>query len=120
VPDSPFRLVEVRRTRHWQESALWWPATGTLVVAEAVGTNPFFTAGRDRAGVHLLLRLRPPRGPLGGFSPAHLLVGHGEGLHGVDAAEGLREALSHARTGLPRTALKLPGLLLDARRSRRR
>jgi hypothetical protein len=89
------------------------------VVAEAIGANPFFAAGGDPAGVHLLLRLHPPRAALGGFEPEHLLVGHGEGLHGAHATEGLRDALAHSRTGLPRLVLRVPGLAVDAIRRRR-
>lgn len=120
VSDSSFVAVHVKRSKRWRETALWWPAERTLVVAEAVGTNPFFVAGGDRAGVHPLLRLVPPRGALSGFEPQHLLVGHGEGLHGPAAAEGLEEALAHARTGLPRLALRVPALALDAMRRRGR
>ena len=120
VPDSPFEVVALRRTKRWRETALWWPAERTLVVPEAIGTNAFFAAGGDRAGVHLLLRLTPPRDALSGVEPEHLLVGHGEGLHGPAAAEGLDEALAHARSGLPRLVLRAPALVLDATRRRRR
>ena len=117
--DSPFDAIPLRRTRRWREVALWWQAELTLVVAEAIGTNGFFAPpGRD-AGVHLLLRLSPPRDVLGAFTPEHLLVGHGEGLHGSAAANGLRDALDHARKGLPRIALRVPALALDAARRRR-
>lgn len=119
LPGTPLQIVVVRRTRRWRESAVWWRETRTLVVAEAVGTNIFFTGGRGRAGVHLLLRPTPPRDALGGFQPDHLLVGHGEGLHGTEAAEGLHDALADARTGLPRVLLRIPALLADARRRRR-
>jgi hypothetical protein len=119
LPEAPFEPIVVRDARRWRERALWWPSERTLVVAEAIGTNPFFRAGADRAGVHLLLRLTPPRAALGRFEPEHLLVGHGEGLHGAEATEGLRVALAHSRTGLPRLALRAPALALDAFRRRR-
>ncbi len=119
LPDTPFEVVTLRRSRHWNEVALWWPAERTLVVAEAVGTNPFFTGGREAAGVHPLLRLRPPREELGAFSPEHLLVGHGEGLHGRPATDGLREALARSRRGLPRLVVRIPALAVDAIRRRR-
>ena len=119
VPDSPFEAVPVKRSRRWRETALWWPSERTLVVAEAIGTNPFFAAGGDRAGVHLLLRLRPPESAFGGLAPEHLLVGHGEGLHGAAADDGLRQALAHARSGLPRISVRIPGLAIDAVRRRR-
>jgi hypothetical protein len=118
LPETPFEVVPVVRRRTWQEVALWWPATRTLVVAEAIGTNAFFTAGRPGAGVHLLLRLAPPRRQLGSFDPEHLLVGHGVGIHGPEAATGLAEALAGARTGLPRVLAKVPSLALGARRGR--
>ncbi len=93
VPNSPFEIVEVKRWKRWQEVALWWPEPRALVVAEAVGTNRFFTGNRGAAGVHLFLRLTPPQ-MLARFEPAHLLVGHGEGIHGPDAVTALHKALS--------------------------
>lgn len=119
LPGTPFETVVVRERRHWRERALWWGDQRTLVVAEALGSNRFFRAGDDRVGVHLLLRLTPPREALGRFEPEHLLLGHGEGLHGPVAAAGLHEALARSRAGFPRLALRLPALALDARRRRR-
>lgn len=118
LPGTPFEIVPVRDARRWREVALWWPSERTLVVAEAVGTNQFFAGGRA-AGVHLLLRLAPPRAALGGFRPEHLLVGHGVGLHGAQATDALRDALATARTGLARLVPRIPGFALDAVRRRR-
>jgi len=119
IPGSPFETIAVRSSRHWRETALWWPERRTLVVAEAIGTNRFFIAGDDLAGAHLLTRLSPPRAALQDLEPEHLLVGHGEGLHGEHACLGLRQALAHARTGLPRLALLVPAFAVDAVRRRR-
>lgn len=107
VPGSPFECVPLTRRKRWAETALWWPVTRTLVVAEAVGTNAFFTGGKDPPGVHLLLRMTPPK-VLAGLEPQHLLVGHGEGLHGPEATTGLRLALAGSRRGLPGVVLRLP------------
>ena len=107
VPASPFEVVEVKRRKRWQEVALWWPEQRALVVAEEVGTNRFFTGGRSAVGVHLLLRLTPPK-VLGSPEPEHLLVGHGEGLHGPETVAALREALRHSRRDLPRLLATLP------------
>ena len=106
LPQSRFEVVEVKRWKRWQEIALWWPDQRALVVAEAIGTNPFFTGGRGAAGVHLFLRLTPPK-VLARFEPEHLLVGHGEGVHGPDAATALHEAIRLSRRDLPRTLLTL-------------
>jgi hypothetical protein len=119
LPGSPFDVVPVRRSRMWREIALWWAEQQTLVVAEAVGTNGFYTGGREAVGVHVLLRLTPPTRQLGAFEPEHLLVGHGEGVHGADSTPALRDALARSRTGLLRVAPKIPGLIVDARRRRR-
>jgi hypothetical protein len=119
VPDSPFEAIPLTRKRAWRETALWWPAARTLVVAEAIGTNRFFAAGDETVGVHLLLRLTPPRAALGGLEPEHLLVGHGRGMHGAAAADGLRNALDDSRRGLSRLLGRVPGFAADAIRRRR-
>jgi hypothetical protein len=107
IAGSPFRLVPVVQRRWWAESALWWAEERTLVVAEAVGTNRFYTAGTAPLAVHVVLRLTPPK-VLGQLGPAHLLVGHGEGLHGPGTADALARALATARRGLPGVLLRLP------------
>jgi hypothetical protein len=119
LPSTPFEVVHVRTAHGWREVALWWRAEQTIVVAEAVGTNPFFTGGREPAGVHLLLRLAPPRDALGRFEPEHLLVGHGEGIHGVEARAALGTALAGARTGLIHLVPRIPAFAIDAHRRRR-
>ena len=108
VPDSPFEVVEVVSFPGWKEKALWWPALRALVVAEAVGTNKLYTAGTGAAGVHIALRLFPP-GVLRRYDPAHLLVGHGRGLHGPQAATGLVHALDRSRRDLPLALVRAPG-----------
>ncbi|MDH4103344.1 MAG: hypothetical protein OEW52_04040 [Thermoleophilia bacterium] len=107
VPGSPFECIAVKRMKRWRETALWLPETRTLVVAEAVGTNAFYTGGKDLVGVHILLRLTPPKA-LAAYEPDRLLVGHGEGLQGAAAATGLRHALRHSRRGLPQVLVRLP------------
>jgi hypothetical protein len=118
IAGSPFACVPVVRTRGWREAALWWPETRTLVVAEAIGTNRFFRAGQERAGVQLLLRLTPPR-RLATYETEHLLVGHGEGIHGADATRAVQEAVATARQRLPRALMQAPAFALDAFRRRR-
>ena len=119
VPDSPFEAIPLTRRRWWRETALWWPTTRTLLIAEAIGTNRAFAAGGEAAGVHLLLRLTPPRAALGRLAPEHLLVGHGRGVHGPAAADALRNALERSRTGFPRLLVRVPAFAADAIRRRR-
>jgi len=110
VPEAPFRFLSVRRGRWWKEVALWWPEQRILVCADALGTVPFFRAGGEPAGLHPFLRLRPPRA-LEGLGVEHLLVGHGEGIHGAAAGAAVDDALRTGRRRLPRLLAGLPGIL---------
>jgi hypothetical protein len=111
VPDeltgSPFEIVRIVRRKRWRESALWWPAKRTLVLADALGTNRFYTGGKATLGVHVLLRLTPPR-MLARYEPERILVGHGEGIGGPEASPLLRAALDESRRLLPGVLLRLP------------
>jgi hypothetical protein len=100
LPGTPFELVRLVSLPLWREVALWWPERAVLATADAVGTSRYF-AGDEPAGVHPLLRMTPPR-RLGSYRPQHLLVGHGPGIHGDEAAQALERALAMARTGIPR------------------
>lgn len=118
IPGSPFRVVPVVRRKRWDERALWWEATRTLVVSEAIGTNGFFLIDGDVAGVHPFLKPFPPRRQLGHFEPEHLLVGHGAGVHGDAATEVLAAALSRSRLSFLRWAVTLPWTMRRERRAR--
>ena len=109
IPGSPFTVVPVLDVPGWRELALWWPERRALVVAEAIGTNHAYRLGDGPAGMHLVLRAKPP-GALRGYQPEHLLVGHGRGVHGPAAADALAGAYDRARRDLPRLAVKVPAL----------
>jgi hypothetical protein len=115
LPDTPFEVIPLVDTRFWREVALWWAEPRVLVVAEAIGTAPAYAVGRMGAGVHIGLRLRPPR-RLAAYEPEHLLVGHGPALHGPRATAALHEALGRSRRDLPRAAIALPKALVKVRR----
>ena len=107
VQGSPFELVPIVHRSWWRESALWWPRAQTLVTADALATNRFYTTGKAPLAVHVLLRLTPPR-QLGRLDPERVLVGHGEGLTGPHSADAVREALRTSRRGLPGLLARLP------------
>ena len=100
LADTGFEAIRVRNASlpPWQEVALF--DGSTLIVPEAVGTNPFFRARGERLGVHPMLRLIPPRAPFAGIDPDRILVGHGEGIHDR-AGEALADALAGARRRAP-------------------
>jgi hypothetical protein len=109
IPGSPFEVVTVVHVPKWRELALWWPAERLLAVSETVGTGPMYRGGDIPAGTHFMLRLRPP-GALKRFEPEHLLVGHGDGIHGPEAAAALRMAYQRSLRDLPGALARLPKL----------
>jgi hypothetical protein len=114
VPDSPFEVVPVLDRRRWREVALWWPERRALVVAETIGTSPFYAVDGGPAGIHALVRLFPP-GALRGYPAEHLLVGHGRPRHGAEAAAAIEYAYRHARRDIPRLLAAIPRWGLAAR-----
>jgi len=110
VPGTPFEAIPGVRVRGWRETALWWPERAALVVAEVVGSNRLYTGGSGVVGMHPLLRAFAP-GRLRRFGPEHLLMGHGVGIHGPEAARQLERAHHRARRDIPRVLLSLPSAL---------
>lgn len=92
---APFEIIRMLQRERWHEVALWFPEHSTLVCADAVGTAPYYRAPSERLAVNPVLRLTPPRSLLV-VEPAHVLVGHGDGVH-EDAGGALRDAVEHAR-----------------------
>ena len=107
ITGSPFEVVKVVDVPGWRELALWWPEHRALVVSEAVGTGPMFRFGDVAAGIHMMLRLRPPSAPKR-YAPDHLLCGHGDPIHGPEAAEALRTAYRRSLRDLPGVLVRLP------------
>jgi hypothetical protein len=110
LPGTPFQFLPVLQGRWWQEVALWWPERRILVCADALGTIPFFRAGDEPAGLHPFLRLKRPRA-LAGLTVEHLLVGHGEGIHGEAAAAAAAHALRTGRRRFPRWLAGIPRIV---------
>jgi hypothetical protein len=105
IPGSPFEVRAVLNVPGWREAALWWPAARVLVCTEALGTASYFRAPDEALAVHPFLRPYQPRAlrdMARCLAPRHVLVGHGEGLHGDDAAVALREAVLGGRRTAPR------------------
>ena len=100
LPGSGLEVLSVVALPGWREIALWAPGTRTLVTADAFASAPGYADAHGPLSVHPLLRLRPPRA-LGELPVEHVLTGHGPGLHGPEAREGVAQALRTARSGLP-------------------
>lgn len=104
LDDTPFEVAEVVSVPGWREIALWWEAESLLVVAEALGTASYYAVDRP-LGVHLFLRMLPPRS-LREFTPNRLLVGHGDPLH-ESATAAISEALDRSRRDTPKATLAM-------------
>jgi hypothetical protein len=91
VAAAGLEVLPIRRGRLWKEVAVWIPEHRALVCGDALGTVGYFRARNEPIGLHPLLRPRPPRG-LGRYEPLHILVGHGEGIHGAGVPAELDEA----------------------------
>ena len=105
LPEAPFEVIPVVRSRFWKEVALWFATERILVVGDALGTVGYFRAPGESVGVHPFLRLKPPRRAFSGLEPHHVLCGHGPGCHGEGAADAVRQALATARRRLPQALL---------------
>ena len=100
VEGAPFEVVSVVRRWRWQEAALWFPAERTLVCADALANAPGYSAPAEAVGVHPMLRVGAPR-VLTTFPAEHLLLGHGEGLHGPEAKAAIDAAFDGPVRRLP-------------------
>ena len=98
VAGAPFEFHHTLWLPGWRELHLWWPERRLLIVSEAVGSSPYFAAGR-RAGIHPFLRLHPPGAPRH-HDPEHLLFGHGAPIH-ADGVAVLDEAYSNSIRDIP-------------------
>ena len=116
LPGTPFEVIEIKRCEALAGDRALVARAAVLVAADALGTNPFFTIGDDRVGVHPFLKLTPPR-QLRAYEPQHLLVGHGEGIHGPEATVALAQALSRSRLSSVRWAASLPFRMRKSRSS---
>lgn len=112
LAETGYRIIPIVDRGFWREAALF--DGETLVVPEAVGTSDFFTVGAERLGVHVVLRLLPPRRQLGGLTPDRVLVGHGEGVM-TDASAALQAALARSRRTAPWLYVKTLRMLLTGR-----
>lgn len=100
APDSAFRVLPCLPLPFWQEAFLYHERSGTLVVADSLGTVEYWLVGDERLGVSLVRRPQPPV-QLRGLEPTRVLVGHGEPVTD-HAAAALETALDGARRNFPR------------------
>jgi hypothetical protein len=104
--DQGFRTFSCRPFPGWQEVFLYHEPTGTLAVADSLGTVPFALVGDERLGLSVFRRLQPPT-QLSGLEPDRILVGHGSPVT-EDATDALETALENPRGTFP-SALKENG-----------
>ena len=98
VDGAPFTVLPVVSLPVWKEIALWVPEHDALLVAESLCAGPGYSAPSERVAVHVTRRVLPPN-QLRTLAPEHLLLAHGEGVHGRDE---VRAALDGAFDGAAR------------------
>jgi len=102
LPGTDYEVVTTVNWPGWDEVALY--DGETLVVGDVVGTADYFTIGRERVGVHPMLRVKPPS-VLRELSPERILTGHGRGVM-EDGDNALRHAVEGARKRGPKLWLQ--------------
>lgn len=100
VYDAPFEVFSILRTPVWKEVALWFTRERTLVCADLLAAAPGYTAPNERVGVHPFLRVPLPR-HVAELPVEHLLMGHGEGVHGPGTQAVVEHAFHVARRNVP-------------------
>lgn len=106
VPGLPLVAIPLADRRWWREVALWWPEARTLIVAESLGTAPYYPVPGARLGVHPAMRLTPPHG-LAAYAAERLLPGHGAPVSGPGVAGEIRTALDRSRRDAPGVLARL-------------
>jgi hypothetical protein len=107
LPIPGVQVFSVLRAKYWQERALWFPDTGTLVIAEILGTNDYFALANNPVGVHPFLRALTHKHVGEHLPVAHLLVGHGAPVH-EGAAEAVAVAYERRLRDIPLFPIKGP------------
>ena len=79
VPGTDWEMHTVVESRMANEAALYNENTGTLIVADALGTTKHMRGRGEELGMNPLYRLNPPRKLLK-FEPERILCGHGKGI----------------------------------------
>lgn len=79
------------------------------MVPESLESSSYFRGDRERLGVHLMLRLTPPRETLSGLDPERVLVSCGVGI--------LEEAGAAVADAFAGSRRKDPGLHANTLRS---
>jgi hypothetical protein len=90
LPGTNYTVHRLIDSDDWEEAVLVNETMDTMVVPEALGTLPLFQGTDTDLGLHPELD-DPPRG-LSEWTPARILVGHGESVH-REATTKLREAI---------------------------
>lgn len=95
IPGTDWELIETVNTFTGREAGLYNEKTGTLIVADALGTVNFFKGRNEKLGLNPLYRLSPPKDLLK-YEVERIFCGHGRGIQ-ENSQEILEETLNKAR-----------------------
>lgn len=95
VPGTDWRLIDAVDTLTGREAGLYHEKSGTLIVADALGTVDMFCGRGEKLGLNPLYRLNPPKNLLK-FDVDRIFCGHGKGIQ-KNTESTLKDTLSEAR-----------------------
>ena len=104
IPDTDWRLIEALDTLTGREAGLYHEDSGTLIVADALGTVEMFCGRGEKLGINPLYRLHPPKNLLN-YDVERIFCGHGKGIQ-ENTESTLKNTMSKARRKTPSAYFK--------------
>ncbi|MFO7794245.1 MAG: hypothetical protein R6V35_04705 [Candidatus Nanohaloarchaea archaeon] len=99
IPGTSWELIETVNTLTGREAGLYNKQTGTIIVADALGTVDFFKGRNEKLGLNPLYRLNPPKNLLN-YDIDRIFCGHGIGIQ-ENTKKTLKNTLDKARRKAP-------------------
>lgn len=104
IPGTDWRLIDSVDTFTGREAGLYHEKSGTLIVADSLGTVEMFCGRGEKLGLNPLYRLNPPKNLLN-FDVERIFCGHGKGIQ-ENTESTLKNTLSKARRKTPSAYFK--------------
>lgn len=104
IPGTDWRFIDAVDTLTGREAGLYHEKSGTLTVADALGTVDMFCGRGEKLGLNPLYRLNPPKNLLK-FDVERIFCGHGKGIQ-KNTESTLKNTLNKARRKTPSAYFK--------------
>ena len=104
IPGDDWRFIDAVDTFTGREAGVYHEASGTLIVADALGTVDMFCGRGEKLGLNPLYRLHPPKNLLN-YNVERIFCGHGKGIQ-KNTESTLKNTLNKARRKTPSAYFK--------------